>query len=336
MIGSVLYKKIAQVRLLSIKNYIQFRNVPVAQAALALAVIALGQAWVLYFPTIGGTIRPYLALLGAGLLAPVIVKYITNTPLFISDLKHPLNGSLMAPITMGLLILADYLAMVSPIIAYPLWFIAIIAHISLLTLFFFFQLKSFKITNIYPSWFLYPVGLISSSLAGSKFGHDVFSVTLVNICVTVYFFMLPLILYRLLFEGPVPRKAKPTLAIMAAPINLALASYLVNFQRPDPILTGALAGIAITMTLVIYLSYFRLLKQKFQPSIAALTFPSVISTIAMYRLTDFFDASFPQWKWLHTFGFMELFVATLLVIWVTYGYLKAYWPKIDRPALSDQ
>ena len=123
---------------------------------------------------------------------------------------------------------------------------------------------------------------------------------------------------------------------MAAPINLALASYLVNFRQPDPILTGALAGIAITMTLVIYLSYFRFLRQKFQPSIAALTFPSVISTIAMYRLTDFFAANFPHWQWLHTFGFMELFVAPLLVIWVTYGYLKLYWPKMDRPALNDQ
>ncbi|MCV5274636.1 C4-dicarboxylate ABC transporter, partial [Escherichia coli] len=118
----------------------------------------------------------------------------------------------------------------------------------------------FKMSNIVPSWFLYPVGLISSSLAGSQFGHNLFSETLAIMCIGIYFFMLPLVLYRLVFFGSLPRRARPTLAIMAAPVNLSLAAYLVNFPQPDPILTGALAGIAITMTLLIYLCYFRLLR----------------------------------------------------------------------------
>lgn len=314
------------------RRFTQFQSVPPSQAALALGFIGLGHAWALYIPEVGELIRPYLAGIGAILLFPVLVKYLTNYNTFINDIRHPLSGSLMAPMSMALLILCDYLAVISPIIAYPIWFAALLLHFTMMTLFFTFQLMNFKMSNIVPSWFLYPVGMISSSLAGTQFGHTVFSETLVNICITIYFFMLPLVLYRLVFEGMLPKRAKPTLAIMAAPINLTLATYLVNFPEPDPILTGALAGIAITMTLLIYLCYIRLMRLKFQPSIATVTFPSVISAVAMHRLTTFFEQYHPHWHWLHNFGLFELSVATGLVAWVAVGYVKMYWPEITHTA----
>ncbi|MCV6038168.1 hypothetical protein OFP00_34345, partial [Escherichia coli] len=65
--------------------------------------------------------------------------------------------------SMALLILTDYLASVSPLIAYPLWCLAVLLHFTMMVLFFGFQLMNFKMSNIVPSWFLYPVGLISSS-----------------------------------------------------------------------------------------------------------------------------------------------------------------------------
>jgi tellurite resistance protein TehA-like permease len=306
----------------------QFQNVPTSQASLALGVIGLGQAWALYVPSIGVDLQPFIAAFGAFLLGPVLIKYVMHRHLYFNDIRHPISGSLMAPISMAMLILCDYLALISPWIAYPLWMVAISIHLTNMLVFFALQLKSFKISNIVPSWFLYPVGMISSSLAGTQFGYNVFSVTLVEICITIYFFMLPVVLYRLMFEGMLPKRARPTLAIMAAPINLTLAAYLVNFNDPDPILTGALAGIAVTMTMFIYLCYFRLMRLRFQPSIAAVTFPSVISAIAMARLTDFFDNFHPHWHWLHKFGFVELVIATCMVVWVTFRYFTMYWPEL--------
>lgn len=310
------------------KRLIQVQNVPPSQAALALGLIGLGQAWALYLPQIGLMLRPYMVVAGAILLLPVLARYLTSYSTFMRDIRDPLSGSLMAPMSMALLILCDYLALISPLIAYPIWAVALLLHCTMMVLFFGFQLLNFRMAHIVPSWFLYPVGLISSSLAGTQFGHTLFSETLVTICIGIYFFMLPLVLYRLVFEGMLPRRARPTLAIMAAPINLTLASYLVNFPHPDPILTGALAGIAITMTLLIYLCYFRLMKLKFQPSIAAVTFPSVISAIAMHRLTTFFQYEFPQWHWLHKFGLFELTIASGLVLWVSVGYIRMYWPEL--------
>ncbi|MFA0086695.1 TDT family transporter [Vibrio sp. E150_011] len=316
----------------AVKRLTQFHNVPTSQASLALGIIGLGHAWALYLPSIGKQIQPILAAIGAFLLIPVLLKYLLNKHIFSADIKHSLTGSLMAPMSMALLILCDYLAVILPLVAYPLWFAALTLHITLALLFFFYQLRNFKIANIVPSWFLYPVGLISSSLAGTQFGHTVYSETIASICIGIYFFMLPLVLYRLVFEGVLKKRARPTLAIMAAPINLTLSAYLINFDEPDPILTGALAGIAITMTLMIYLCYFRLLRLKFQPSIAAITFPSVISSIAMHRLTSFFEVEYPHWHWLHNFGFLELTIATFAVIWVSIGFIFMYWPELKYPA----
>ncbi|MEF1214664.1 tellurium resistance protein, partial [Vibrio alginolyticus] len=34
--------------------------------------------------------------------------------------------------------------------------------------------------------------------------------------------------------------------------------------------------------------------------------------------------------WLHDFGFLELSIATVLVVWVSAGYVKMYWPEIMK------
>ena len=122
----------------------QVKNVPPSQASLALGVIGLGQAWALYIPSIGEVIRPYLASFGALLLLPVLLRYLTSFNTFINDIRHPLSGSLMAPMSMALLILCDYLAEISPIIAYPIWLCAPLLHFSMMVLFFGFQIINFK------------------------------------------------------------------------------------------------------------------------------------------------------------------------------------------------
>jgi tellurite resistance protein TehA-like permease len=309
------------------KRFHRFHHIPPSQASLALGMVGLAQAWALYAPSVGLVIQPYLVFFSAMLVIPVLLKYLLNPSLFLNDIQHPLSGSLMAPMSMTLLVLCDYLSEVLPEFAKILWFCALTLHLTMLALFFGFQLSNFKMSNIVPSWFLYPVGIISSTLAGSRLGHEAFSQSMAMVCIAIYFLMLPLVLYRLVFFGMLPRRARPTLAIMAAPVNLSLAAYLVTFDQPDPILAGALTGIAITMTLLIYLCYLKLVRLKFQPSIATITFPSVISAIAMQRITSWFAVEHPQWFWLHYFGFFELSIATALVIWVSVGYLGLYWPK---------
>lgn len=302
-------------------------RIPTAQAALALAATGTGLAWSLFIPESAGWIRGVCAMIGASLLAPVVLKYLVHRRQFIQDLRHPLYGSLMAPMSMTMLVLADYLSSIHIQSAKLLWYPALMLHLSMMIFFFSCQLKHFRLTNLYPSWFLYPVGAISGTLAGPQLGHHAFALAMTELCIGIYFLMLPVVLYRLCFAGRLPRPARPTLAIMAAPVNLALTAYLLNIEQPDPILTGALAGVGITMTILVYLCYFNLLKQRFQPSLAAVTFPSVISAVALERLTQWLAKDYPQWAWLERLGIFELIVATGLVLWVSWNYVGLYWPK---------
>lgn len=314
----------------------RLQGIPTAQAALALGTTGLGLAWSLFLPEHSHALRSIFAFIGACLLLPVLLKYLLNPTLFIQDLKHPLYGSLMAPMTMTLLVLADYLSSIHINSARLLWYPALSLHYVMLVCFFFFQLRSFRLIHLYPSWFLYPVGAISGTLAGVQIGHHAFALAMTDICITLYFIMLPVVLYRLCFAGRLPRKARPTLAIMAAPVNLSLAAYLLNVQEPDLILTGALAGVGITMTILVYLCYFDLLKQRFQPSLAAVTFPSVISAVASERLKQFLIEDFPQWAWLEKLGLLEITVATGLVAWVSYQYTRYYYGQYQSKPLTKQ
>ncbi|WP_087019076.1 TDT family transporter [Thaumasiovibrio subtropicus] len=305
------------------------RRVPTAQAALALGTMGVGLAWSLFVPQYASFLRPFFTTLGACFLFPVLLKYIITPSLIWRDLQHPLYGSLMAPITMSLLVLSDYLSGYYGTQARFLWYPAMTLHFSFMAVFFFHQFRHFKLTNIVPSWFLYPVGAISGTLAGPQLGYTEFALTMAHICIALYFIILPVMLYRLIFAPRLPKAARPTLAIMAAPINLTLAAYMQNFADPDPILTGALAGLSYTMTFFIYLCYPYLLKQPFHPSIAAITFPSVIGSVATERTMRWLATDYPHWNWLSWMGQFEVLFASAMVLWVFAGYSRYYWARID-------
>ncbi|MGR5542846.1 tellurium resistance protein, partial [Vibrio campbellii] len=84
----------------------------------------------LYVPSIGVDLQPFIAAFGAFLLGPVLIKYVMHRHLYFNDIRHPISGSLRAPISMAMLILCDYLALISPLIAYPLWMVAISIHLT--------------------------------------------------------------------------------------------------------------------------------------------------------------------------------------------------------------
>lgn len=72
--------------------------------------------------------------------------------------------------SMALLVLCDYVATVFPEPAHYLWLASLSLHLLMMVLFFGFQFADFKMANIVPSWFLYPVGVISSTLQAQVWG----------------------------------------------------------------------------------------------------------------------------------------------------------------------
>lgn len=92
---------------------------------------------------------------------------------------------------------------------------------------------------------------------------------------------------------------------------------------------GLLFGIAILMTAIIYLAFFKLLRLPFSPGYAAFTFPMVIGATALFKLAAWMETIgvankyIVQVQWIAA---IELIVATLVVSYVALRYLTFYKP----------
>ncbi len=94
-----------------------------------------------------------------------------------------------------------------------------------------------------------------------------------------------------------------------------------------------LFGIAVLMTMIIYLAFIKLLRLPFSPGYAAFTFPMVIGATALYKLVAWMGAHGAPESALHQVRMLanvELIVATVVVSYVALRYLMAYLPKPSR------
>jgi exfoliative toxin A/B len=93
--------------------------------------------------------------------------------------------------------------------------------------------------------------------------------------------VLPVIVYRLVKGPALPDPALPTLAIFAAPPSLCLVGYLAVTEAKQLPVVYALLAVAAASLLFVLASLPRILRVRFAPTYAALTFPFVISAIAL-------------------------------------------------------
>jgi tellurite resistance protein TehA-like permease len=141
--------------------------------------------------------------------------------------------------------------------------------------------------------------------------------------------MLPIMIYRLMFCNEVPDAAKPTIAIMAAPASLSLAGYLTVTASPSPVIIALLFGIAVLMTSVIYMAFFKLMRLPFSPGYAAFTFPMVIGATALFKTANWMLSQGVMANYVYqirTLAVVELVVATCVVSYVAAHYLAHYRP----------
>ncbi|WP_312885041.1 SLAC1 family transporter [Candidatus Sodalis endolongispinus] len=146
--------------------------------------------------------------------------------------------------------------------------------------------------------------------------------------------MLPLMLYSFMFRGEIPDSAKPTIAIMAAPASLCLAGYLSVTPQPSLLLCATLLGVALSMTLMIYLPLLRLMRLPFTPGFAAFTFPMLIGAIALYKLAHalaVYPAAQEYVSQLVYLSDIEVAVATAVVGYVVLRFALYGLPRVRQP-----
>lgn len=300
----------------------QLALAPTPMAGLALGIGSLGWAWE-NAGHFNGNLQLAGAVVAALLLVWLTLKFISQPILLKQDLAHPVVGSVVPTFSMALMVVSNAVAHYFSLLGQGLWFIAVCLHIVFLCAFVYHRSRHFQLTDMVPSWFVPPVGIIVAAVAspgGIWLGLS-HGVLWFGLC--AYALMAPWMLYRLIFAAEVPDGAKPTIAIMAAPASLSLAGYLTLTKQPDLLLVVVLLGVAVLMTALIYMAFWRLLRLPFSPAYAAFTFPLVIGATALYKSAACFAAL--GWSPLlvshvHWLANLELTVASLVVGYVALRY----------------
>ncbi|MEG0010113.1 MAG: TDT family transporter [Aeromonas sp.] len=311
-------------------------NAPTPMAGLALGIASLGWCW-----ENAGQFDGRLQLLGAAIAAVLLLiltcKFVVHPRLLWQDLAHPVVGSVVPTYAMATMVVSKAIGLLAPTLGQGLWLFAVGLHLVFLATFVWHRAKEFEIHHMVPSWFVPPVGIIVADIAypGGPFAE--LANVLLWFGLICYGLMLPLMLYRLIFSHEVPDAAKPTIAILAAPASLSLAGYLTVTAEPSLLLVAVLLGIAVLMTGIIYLSLLKLLRLPFSPGFAAFTFPLVIGSTALFKVSHLLS----QWPeaahyvaQINQLAYLELGVATLIVGYVALRYLMFFLPLGQSGALS--
>ena len=309
-------------------------RIPTPVAGLALAIASLGWSLENALP-LEHHAQWAGAWIAAVMLLGLALKFIRHPRLLRDDLAHPVVGSVVPTAAMGWMVISHSLGQWNALLGQGLWLLAILMHGIFLACFIYHRAKQFALHHMVPSWFVPPVGLIVADVAFPGGAMRPLAEALLYFGLLVYAVMLPAMLYRLIFCADVPELAKPTVAILAAPASLSLAGYLTVSENPSMLLVGLLAGIAVLMTLLIYVAFLHLLRLPFNPGYAAFTFPMVIGATALFKLAhqlQIWGLAPDEIAWVGQLAQLELVIATLVVGYVSLRYLHHYRPSVTSPA----
>ena len=306
-----------------------------ACAPTPMAGLALGIGSILWCWESGAQLHGYGQITGAVIAALMllilIAKFLVHPKLLWNDLSHHVVGSVVPTFAMALMVVSKAISVYGSItVGVYVWLFAVGLHVIFLALFLFHRGRDFHLHHMVPSWFVPPIGIIVAdvSFPGIAALHPL-AYALQMFGMMAYAVMLPMMIYRFMFRDEVPDGAKPTIAIMAAPASLSLAGYLTITATPSPVIVALLGGIAVLMTAVIYLAFFRLLRLDFSPGYAAFTFPMAIGATALFKTVAWmqsygFDAHYVAQ--VHGLATIELYVASIIIGYVSIRYLAFYRP----------
>ena len=305
-------------------------TIPTPMAGLALGIASLGGCWEFSGLT-SGQAKIGGALIAACLLIMLALRFARHPATLLADLKHPVVGSVAPTFAMASMVVSA--ALPSPA-REVIWLLAVALHLGFLAIFTRHRLKGFRLSHMVPSWFVPPVGIIVADVTSPGGALAPLAEVLFWFGLIAYGIMLPFMLYRLIFNEDVPDAAKPTIAILAAPASLSLAGYLTIFETPNPLIVAVLLGIAVLMTAIIYLAFFKLMRLPFSPGYAAFTFPMVIGSTALFKT----HAQLSVWgldatslSVVETLAQLELAIATVVVSYVALRYAYFYAGRAMSP-----
>ena len=302
-------------------------NYPSPIGGLSLGIASIGVAWALIFPSMHFWALNISGALAVLLLIPLFLKFIFNPHVIWDDLASPYRGSLFPSLAMAVMIIGYDLLTINYFVGYTVWLLGLCAHLVLTGFFIYFMAKNFSFEFILPSWFIPPVGIIVACITMPAIHWQLPLQYLFYLGLIAFFILLPCVLFRLILKDKLQDEILPSLCILAAPANLCLIGYLSIFSNPDIFLAMFLFTGGCITTLIIYVSLPILLRLPFSPGFSSFTFPPILSAIATFKFALYIKnvpLLVTHYTWIHTMAYLELLIASILVLFVTFHYYRHF------------
>lgn len=297
-------------------------KIPSPLSGLALALVSLGLGWESAISANGFT-QSLGAILASFILILLFLKFIINPSILSKELQDSTTGSVIPTLAMAVMVIANTIGLYNLKAGQAISWFAITLHLCFLIAFVFFQIKNIDLKQILPSWFIPPIGLALATVTHPGGLPTTLSNILLILGLLSYAILLPIILYRLLFLGPLDDNQKPTIAILATPASLLIIVYLTVTTDINMLFFSALMITAILMTLYVYFALINLLTLPFSPAYSAFTFPLVVNAIALFKINSLFLQEGGNTPWTQLAN-IQLAIATVMVIYVTYRSLRFF------------
>lgn len=257
-----------------LRNIIQ--RIPVPLCGVMLGTAALGNLLQSY----SEGIRYVCGVFAAFLLVLVLLKLIMFRENVKEDMKNPIMASVAGTFPMALMILSTYIKPFIGQAAFYIWILAIALHIVLIVWFTVKFILKIQMPKVFASYYIVYVGIAVAAVTAPAYekpgiGAAAFWFGFVSLIV-----LMALVTYRYVKFKEVPEPAKALICIYAAPASLCIAGYV---QSVTPKSKGFLLGMLAVATILYIFALVKAvlyLKFSFYPSMAAFTFPFVISAIA--------------------------------------------------------
>lgn len=306
------------------------KKVPIPTAGVALGLAALG----ILLQPLSEVFHLVAGILSLFMVVMLALKIILFPRMVREDLKNPVFASVSATLFMTIMQLATYLAPFAYTPALVVWSAAIIAHFVLMIWFTIAFVVKFDLKTVFPTYFITYVGIIVASLTSPTFGMQEIGLIIFWFGFACYMVLLVVVGARYI-KHEVPEPSKPLFCIFAAPMSLSLTGFLAVSPNPNAVGIAVMAVFAQLFLVLVILQMPKLLKLKFYPSYAAMTFPFVISASALLKTITYFESlgfGGALFTALHALSMIETLIAAIMVLYVFGHYLRFFFRRIeDKP-----
>ena len=277
------------------------KNLPLAITGLILAILSLGKIFTDY--------SSIFFIIGSIIIFLVLLKLVFHFDIFINELNTLITLSTFGTFSMALMLFSTYLKpLLMPLsqrIAFGIWILGIIIHLSIILIFTKkYVIDKFDIETVFATWWIVYIGITMASITAPAYDLQQYGFIFFGIGFILMIPTLILVSYRYL--------------------KFTAIGYVNALNINGNFLSLIYIAACIFYVFAIYQAIRLLVLEKlqFMPSFSAFTFPFVISAIATGEAYKFFGFSI-----LNYLFYIQAAIALILVIFVSYKYLKFLMEK---------